>query len=229
MQVYENLSQGSQEWHSMRRGKVTGTKLESVMGTNLARVQLISELIAEYASEQTKEFKVTAEMERGTEQEPVAVEAFEKKTGFKVNRDIAFMVSDEFDWLGFSPDGVINDGEEMIEIKNPDTKTLMFYKIANIIPKEETGIPASKQTWCGVPLDYKYQVLCGFTVNEKCKRIHFVVYDDRILDPEQKLYTVIVERKTKEVKEELAKIKEELIRFRADWLKWQEAIIPSKF
>lgn len=231
MKVYKDIIQGSEIWHSMRRGKVTGSKLSSVFGTALSRTQLIAELIAEYASEQTKTFKVTSEMEWGNEQEEVAVKAFEDKNNVVVDRSVGFMISDKYDWLGFSPDGILEDSDfsEMIEIKNPDTKTMMFYKIANMIPQEETKLSASKQNWCGISQDYKYQVLCGFLVNEKCKKIHFLVHDARIIDEKQRLYTVTIERDNELVQKELKEVREELIRFRADWLKWQDIIMPSNF
>lgn len=231
MKVYKDIIQGSEIWHSMRRGKVTGSKLSSVFGTALSRTQLIAELIAEYASEQTKTFKVTSEMEWGNEQEEVAVKAFEDKNNVVVDRSVGFMISDKYDWLGFSPDGILEDSDfsEMIEIKNPDTKTMMFYKIANMIPQEETKLSASKQNWCGISQDYKYQVLCGFLVNEKCKKIHFLVHDARIIDEKQRLYTVTLERDNELVQKELKVIREELVKFRADWLKWQDIVMPSNF
>jgi len=245
MKVYKDLTQGSEIWSSMRRGKVTGTRLEQLMGTPLARTQLIAELIAEYASEQTKTFKTTTEMEWGNEQEEIAVKAFESKNKVTVDRNVGFIISDKYDWLGFSPDGVLLDGKEMIEIKNPDTKTNMFYRLTNIIGMQELGLgtwskptkvnpestfsPSSKEPFCGIPADYKYQVLCGFLVNEICERIHFLVHDSRILDEEQKLYTVIVERNNPKVQDELKLIEEELIRFRLDWIKWEEAIMPTNF
>lgn len=106
MQVIKG-AQGSEEWHDARRCKITATKLDMVMGTPLVQAQLIAELVAEYASEQTKHFKATAEMERGTEEEPKAVASFENATGTKVNREVAFCVSDKYPYLGFSPDGLL--------------------------------------------------------------------------------------------------------------------------
>lgn len=220
--------QGSEEWHEARRCKITATKLDMVMGTPLVQAQLIAELVAEYASEQTKHFKPTAEMERGTEEEPKAVASFENTTGTKVNREVAFCVSDKYPYLGFSPDGFVGDSyKETIEIKNPDTKTMMFYKIANMIAKEETGLPDSKQTWLGIPLDYKYQVLCSFVVNEEQEKLHFIVHDSRVLDPAQQLYTIVVERSNPEVQKELKDIEETLVLFREKWMKWKSVILPE--
>jgi len=237
--------QGSDEWHNARRCIITGTKLESVMGTPLARVQLISKLIGEEITERSKEVKQTQEMAWGNEQEPVAIEAFTKQTGIEVDRSVGLMVSDEFDWLGFSPDGVVNGGKEMVEVKNPDTHTNVFYRLTNEIGMEELSLgtwskptkvnpesifsPSSKEPFVGVPADYKYQVLQGFFVNEICERIHFLIHDDRIIEKDKKLYIVIVERSNPLVQEALKEVRSELVKFRADWVKWRDELFPSNF
>src|ERR1700749_2436302 len=93
-----NVEQGTMEWQALRRCKVTGTKLEDVMGTPSARVQLIAELIAEEATEQTKTVRVTEEMERGTNEEEFAIKLFEEQTGKEYVRG-GIWLSDEFDFL----------------------------------------------------------------------------------------------------------------------------------
>ena len=82
-----NCNQGTQEWIEARRCMITGTKLDSVMGTKLDQLMLACELIGEEATEQTKAFKATIEMERGT-----AEEVFARKQG---NNDLEF----ELKWL----------------------------------------------------------------------------------------------------------------------------------
>lgn len=139
----QTIEQGSKEWHDSRMCKVTGTKLKAVMGTKDARNGLIAELIAEEATEQAKAFVTTAEMERGNAEEIFAVKAFEQKTGKKVDR-IGLCIHDEHDWIALSPDGLIKDTEgkysEAIEIKCPDSKKAILYKIENMIPLTETGL-----------------------------------------------------------------------------------------
>lgn len=251
MKAIKGIEQRSDEWRALRRCKVTGSRLADVMGTSLARVQLIAELIAEEASEMAKEIKPTKEMEHGIEQEPFAVAAFSKISGREVSTDIAFMISDEFPWLGFSPDGVIKEGEEMIEIKNPDTKTSMFYRLTNEIGMQDLDLgtwkkptktelaanpnavseftPSSKNPFLGVPSDYKYQVLCGFIVNEMCKKIHFVIHDERIIDEKNRTYIVVINRDEPLVEEAITETKEALIKFREDWINWKKVILPSNF
>lgn len=240
-----NLEQGSPEWIKARSCMVTGTKLDDVMGSSLARVQLISELIAEEATEQTKSFKVTSEMERGTLEEPFAVKAFETKTGKKIDKSVGFCISDEFPWFGFSPDGFIldlvkNKYTEGIEIKNPDTKTAMFYRLTNMVGMRELGLgtfskttdgftPSSKNPFLGIPADYKWQVVAGFLVNQDLEKMSFLVYDARILDDNQKLYVVEVFRNNELLQEAMAEARTALIKFRSDWLKWRDIILPSNF
>lgn len=137
------IEQGTKEWHDSRMCKVTGTKLKSVMGTAEARRSLIAELIAEEATEQSKAFVTTAEMERGNAEEIFAIRAYEAKTGKKVER-VGMCVHDEHDWIALSPDGLIKDEagkySEATEVKCPDSKKAILYRIENIIPMAETGL-----------------------------------------------------------------------------------------
>lgn len=228
------VEQGSPEWLDARRCKITGTKLDDIMGSALARVQLISELIAEEATEQAKVFRITPEMERGTLEEPFAVKAFEELTGKKIDKSVGFCISKEFPWLAFSPDGFILDKKsgkytEGIEIKNPDTKTAMFYRLTNMVPIEELGITKSKVPFLGVPADYKWQVVCAFLVNPDLEKMSFLVYDARIIDDSQKLYVVEVLKSNPELQNAIVEAKTALIKFRQDWLKWRDIILPTNF
>lgn len=238
-----NLEQGSPEWLKVRAVMVTGTSLDDVMGTPLARVQKIAELIGNEATEQMKVLKTTSEMERGNLEEPFAVKAFEQVSGKKVEK-IGFCISDEFPWFGFSPDGLILDKKtgnytEGIEIKNPDTKTAMFYRLTNIVGMQELGLgtfkinggftPSSKAPFLGVPADYKWQVVAGFIVNEHLEKMSFLVYDARILDDKQKLYVVEVFRNNELLQDAMKEARAELVKFRADWLKWRDLILPNNF
>ncbi|HZQ45105.1 MAG TPA: YqaJ viral recombinase family protein [Acidobacteriaceae bacterium] len=248
MKVIEGIEQGTAEWHAMRRGKVTGTKLADVMGSSLERVQLIADLIAQEATELTKVIRATPEMERGSAEEPFAVKAYEELTAHKIER-VSFCVSDEFDWLGFSPDGLIFDVTKGyvggIEIKNPNSDTAIFYRLTKIVGMEALGLgtwvggtktapersfkPSSKQPFLGVPADYKWQVVCAFLVNENLEWMDFLVYDARFIDAAQKLDVTRVERKDPQLQAAMDLARIELTKFRADWLRWREQIMPMNF
>lgn len=232
-----NIEQGTKEWHDARMCKITGTKLKAVMGTAEARRGLIAELIAEEATEQSKTYRTTDEMERGNAEEIFAIKAFEQQTGKTVARP-GIVVSDEFDWLALSPDGLVlegNDYVEGVEVKCPDSKKAILYRIENMIPMEETGLmgktgnPLAGAPFLGIPAEYKWQVVHYFLVVETLKKMSFLVYDARFIDEDAKLYIVEIERSNEIMQDAINEAKKELLKFRADWLAWKEIVLPSKF
>lgn len=247
MKILDGIDQGTVEWHAARRGMVTGTKLQDVMGSALDRVNLIAEMIAQEATEQSKVIRVSAEMERGSAEEPFAVAAYEQSTGSKVDR-VGFCVSDEFDWLGLSPDGfVLEDGKykRAIEIKNPNSETAVFYRLTNMVGMETLGLgswskstkerpdmafkPSSKEPFLGIPVEYKWQVVHYFIVNTDLESLDFVAYDARFIDVDEKLYIITVTRDMPGMAAAINEARAELVKFRADWLRWKEIIMPAKF
>lgn len=246
MQIHD-VEQGSALWKQLRLAMVTGTRLERVMGTREAQRALIAELIAEEGTEQGKDIKATSEMERGTAEELFAVKAYEQKTGKKLDR-VGMVVSDKYPWLAVSPDGLHKVDNVYVtggEFKCPDSKKAILYKIENMVSMEETGLAKwSKPTknnpepelnilasapFCGIPSEYKYQVLDYFLCIETLEDVDFCVYDARFIDEDAKLYIVNIRRDNPEVQEELARIEEELLRFRATWLAWKEIVLPTAF
>lgn len=232
------IEQGTKEWHDSRMCKVTGTKLKAVMGTAEARRSLIAELIAEEATEQSKAFVTTAEMERGNAEEIFAIRAYEAKTGKKVER-VGMCVHDEHDWIALSPDGLIKDEagkySEATEVKCPDSKKAILYRIENMIPMEETGLlgakgnPLAGAPFLGIPSEYKWQVVHYFLVNNDLKKLHFLIYDARFINEDAKLYTVEVSRDNEILQEAVSEAMEALLKFRADWLAWKEIVLPTEF
>lgn len=228
--IIKKLEQGSEQWLSARRCKITGTKLKQVMGSSLSKAQLIAELIAERGTEQSKEFYPTQTMKRGSSEEKYALELFEKQTGKKVDQ-VGFCISDKYDWLALSPDGLIKDkkGEytEAVEIKSPDSKTLILYKLMNFIGEKELGLPASKRAICGVPADYIWQVINYFIVDEKLLKLQFCSFDERFINEKMKLFIVEVNRE--QLQPLIGKAEKELKAFRKLWLKWEKLVLINNF
>lgn len=232
-----DVQQGTPEWHEHRRCKVTGTKLKRIMGTLESRTGLIAELIAEEATEQTKQVRLTAQMERGSDEEEFAVKTFEERTGKKVDR-VGICISDSYDWLALSPDGLIADAEgkysEAIEVKCPDTQQAFLYKLQNLMPLERLGLlskkgePLSGAPFCGVPADYKWQMVNYFLVNQDLEKLHFAVYDARIINTDAKLFTVEVYRNDPRMLDAIAEAWQELEAFRRDWIEWRDIVLPSE-
>ena len=232
------MEQGTQEWKDARMCKVTGTKLQSVMGTNAARTALVAEFIAEEATEQSKVFVTTMEMERGNAEEIFAVKAFEKQTGKQVDR-VGMCVHNVHDWIALSPDGLIKDADgkytEAVEVKCPDSKKAILYRIENMVPMEETGLvgakgqPLAGAPFIGIPSEYKWQVVHYFLINPDLKKLYFLVYDARFIREDTKLYTVEVERSNEILQEAIKEAERGLDDFRALWMRWKDIVLPTDF
>ena len=227
-----NIEQGTKEWLDARRSMITGTKLDDVNGTALAQVQLVCELIAEEATEQTKMIRATDEMERGNAEEEFAVKLFEEVHGKELVRG-GMWLSDEYDYLACSPDAYIVDASgdvlEAVEVKNPDSKTVIFDRLVNLVSHDELGLTKSKIPFLGIPAQYKYQCLNYFLVNRKLQKLHFVIHDARFIDPKAKLTVVTLNRENEVLQDALAATEQALIAFRAKWLEWKEIVLPDNF
>ena len=195
-----NVDQGTQEWLDLRVGKITGTRLKSVMGSKKVREELIYELIAEELTGVQEQLYKNAAMQWGSDHEDMAVLVYEHIHKVKTEK-VGFCISDEFDFLGLSPDRLIKKGKnyvKAVEVKAPTTKTAVKYIVDGKVPAE-----------------YKWQVVNYFLVNEKLKELDFVIYDPRITIPTLQLTVISVARKT--VSEDVAKAKEVLATFKKEW------------
>lgn len=250
MKIIENLEQGSAEWHEARRCMITGTKLDSVMGTPYDKLMLVCELIAEEATEQTKTFKSTPEMERGSAEEVFARKHFEQMTGKKVVQ-LGFCISEEFPFLGISGDGWIKKVEKdlkytsALEIKSPDSKNAVFYKLSSVLSASFLGLgywsaitkanpdpvfkPSVKAPFLGVPAQYKWQSVNYFLVNPDLEELNFAIYDARFIEDPAKMTVIKILRSDPLLQEALEEAKKELVSFREFWVKCREVIIVENF
>jgi putative phage-type endonuclease len=197
-----NVAQGSDEWLRARLGMITGTRLKSVMAGPQAQETLIYELVAEQLSGQQEQVWVNAAMQWGTDHEDEAVQLFEKGKK-KKSEAVGFCISDEYPFLGLSPDRLVKTKDaytKAIEVKCPTTKTALKYRYDGGIPKE-----------------YKWQVVNYFLVCETLKALDFVVYDPRIINDDLKLFVVTVTRK--DMQKDIDAAIERIHSFRS---KWQE-------
>lgn len=233
MKIIKDIEQGSLEWHQLRQGKVTGTSLADVMGSQQDRLKLIAELIAEEGTEQSKIMRPTPEMERGIAEEVFTVKRYEEKYGIKGEK-VCLCISDEFPWLVYSPDLLIPDRKgkyakytKGVEIKNPDSKTMIFYKMANMI--DGLKLPAYKTPFLGVPAEYKWQVVLSFIVNDEQEILDFVISDARFIDDDAKMYVIEVRRDNPLLQEAIREAKEELVRFREEWIRYKQVVLVSNF
>lgn len=158
--IIHDVEQGSYEWHQIRLGKITSTRLKKVMAKD--NMSLVDELIAEEETGLSDDDGfVSEDMQRGIDLEPLAIKEYESITGNSVTR-YGIMQSDELPILCQSPDGYVGT-EGAIEVKCPRTKTHVKY------------IRQGK-----IPNDYKEQVWCYFMVNPNLQWLDFISYDPRL-------------------------------------------------
>ena len=159
MKTSDNIIQGTDSWHQLRKGKVTGTTLKAIMGTKYAREQAYYEIIAERLTTGLEDDEHP--MARGIRLEPDAVATFEFETGKSVTRT-GFCQNDEYENMAYSPDGLIGETED-VEIKCMGGKNHVKMWLKNEIPDE-----------------YWWQVVQAFVVNPKLEKRYFVGYNPNI-------------------------------------------------
>jgi hypothetical protein len=188
MKVIE-VSQRSDDWLKLKKGKVTGTRLKKLMAKDW--LSLVDEIVAElHGTTQEDDFFISKSMQHGIDFEPLAKETYLTETFTDKIHEVGFCISSEFEWLGLSPDGFIgSDGA--IEIKCPDTSTHVKYIRQNKIPAE-----------------YFYQVICYFLVNEDLGWLDFVSFDNRF---DKSLWIKRVTRK--ELENDIKEVKDKLPKF----------------
>jgi putative phage-type endonuclease len=120
------IEQGTNEWHQLRLGKVTASRVADIMaktktGASASRSNYLVELALQRITGAIEQAYTNDAMAWGTATEPQARVAYEVKTGNFVDQ-IAFVDHDIIEWFGCSPDGLVaNDG--LIEIKCPNSAT----------------------------------------------------------------------------------------------------------
>ena len=129
VQPFDNamIEQRTDEWHAVRCGKITASRMNAVMNTlkngdsGAERRKYIGELVCErLTGEPTPHFQ-NAAMQHGTELEPLARQAYELETGNLVD-EVGFYEHPSIPNAGASPDGLIGD-DGLIEIKCPESYT----------------------------------------------------------------------------------------------------------
>ena len=125
--------QRSNEWFEMRKSRITGSIVDTILGTN--PYASYEQLVAEKAGMPT-EFKGNAATQHGTKYEPEAIQLYEQTTGRKVI-ELGLVPHPDCPILAHSPDGIsvtVDDTPCLLEIKCP-----LRRKITNTVPKYYMG------------------------------------------------------------------------------------------
>lgn len=159
------IAQGTPEWHALRIGKATGSRIADVVaetktGPSASRANYMAELVAERLTGKRTEAFVNAAMQWGTDKEAEArhLYAFEKDAEVI---EVAFVDHPTIPMSGASPDGLVG-ADGLVEFKCPNTATHIA-------------------TLRGAPIDKKYMVQMQWqmacTGRTWCD---FVSYDPRL-------------------------------------------------
>jgi putative phage-type endonuclease len=129
-----DIIQGSLEWLELRRGFVTASRVADILaktktGPSASRQNYLIELALQRVTGVVEESYQNEAMLRGTQEEPLARDAYQKETKTFVE-ELPFVKHKTIEWFGCSPDGIIRkqDGTyNLLEIKNPNSATHWSY------------------------------------------------------------------------------------------------------
>ena len=144
-----SVQQRTPEWFAMRVGKITGSRIGSVLGVNpyKSRADLLQEMALELNGI-SSDFKGNKATRHGELHEPVAVNAYQQETGNSVLEQ-GIILHREYSFLAYSPDGLVTtqDGtEKLLEIKCPYSNRIphtipAYYKAQVQLGMEVMGLP----------------------------------------------------------------------------------------
>lgn len=150
------IVQGSPEWHALRLGKVTASRVADIVaktktGWSASRANYLAELICERLTGAQQERFTNVAMQWGVENEPLARKAYEFMTDNAVTL-IGFVDHPRISMSGASPDGLIADAG-LVEIKCPNTATHIDTLLTQTVPGKyitqmHWQMACTGRTWC---------------------------------------------------------------------------------
>ena len=150
------IVQGTPEWHAVRCGKVTASRVADVIaktktGVSALRATYMGQLIAERLTGIVQPSFTNAAMEHGTATEAEARAAYEFYYGVEVEA-VGFVNHPTIHMCGASPDGRVGT-TGLVEIKCPNTathaETLLSGKIpAKYITQMMWQMTCDRRDWC---------------------------------------------------------------------------------
>lgn len=113
MKIYTDIIQGSDEWHAIRKGKMTASHAQEIGNNGKGLDTYIYEVMAGQYSSGEVGFYTNKHMERGVELEGAARAMYELENDCTVQQ-VGFIEYNEY--VGCSPDGLIGE-DAGVEIK----------------------------------------------------------------------------------------------------------------
>jgi putative phage-type endonuclease len=117
-----NCEQGTPEWFEVRCGKFTASRVKDIMaktksGPAASRKNMIMQLALERLTNEIAETYCSPAMQRGTEMEPEARDAYAFENGVAV-QETGIVIHPDMEKVTCSPDGLVGENG-LVEIKCP--------------------------------------------------------------------------------------------------------------
>jgi putative phage-type endonuclease len=159
--MHYEFEQRSDEWHKIRMGKVTASRISDVIaktktGVSTSRQNYLIQLVSERLTGKKGDSFVNQAMLDGIERESAARELYMRTRGVSVT-EVGFFDHPTIAMSGASPDGAVNAEEDgkyagLIEIKCPiettHTNTLMSKWIPNkYVPQMQWQMACTGAKW----------------------------------------------------------------------------------
>ncbi|MEW2011472.1 lambda exonuclease family protein [Microbacterium sp. NPDC078814] len=156
--TYAELEQGTDDWLAARCGLLTASTIGKLITPTTLKVAdnetsrgLTLQLAAERITGHVEFVYPTADMQRGTDDEPFARDAYAEH--FAPVEQVGFMVRDFGGYkIGYSPDGIVGE-DGLIEIKSRRPKEHLKTVLKGLPPLENmaqmhAGMLVSGREWC---------------------------------------------------------------------------------
>lgn len=150
------VEQGSSEWHAMRIGKATASRMSDILaktksGPSAMRANYLAQLVAERLTGVVAESYSSAAMEWGNEWEVGARSAYEFYHGADVQL-VDFIDHPVIEKTGASPDGLVG-ADGLVEIKCPQTGTHIATLLEGKVPDKYVvqmlwQMECTGRAWC---------------------------------------------------------------------------------
>ena len=154
--MIEMMDQGSEEWFTIRIGKVTASRVADVIaktktGYSASRDNYMAQLVCERLTGQKGESFTNAAMQHGTDTEPLARAAYEALKDVLVD-EVGFVPHPTIEMAGASPDGLVGD-DGLLEIKCPNTATHIDTLLSQTVPGKyntqmQFQMACTGRKWC---------------------------------------------------------------------------------
>lgn len=141
LKIYEDLIQGSDEWHKARTGLITASEMKLILTPNTLKPSENDkvrthayELAAQRVTGYTDPSYIGDDILRGWDDEGKAKAKYSEY--YNDIKDVGFMTEDKWGFtIGYSPDGLVGD-DGLVECKSRRQKYQLETILTNAIPEE---------------------------------------------------------------------------------------------